>query len=199
MRLRCGPIRDEHCNWEVVMSKRVIRAVVLGAMVLIIGVGAYAVAGDDARSFRASPINGYEENPDISTVARGSWEARLSANGSSLHYVLRFNGLEGTVTQSHIHFGKPAINGGISIWLCQTAAAPAPAGTNPPTCPQSGTVQGDVDASDVVGPAGQGIEPGAFGEIIAAMRAGHAYVNVHSSKWLGGEIRAQIRAIRGDD
>ena len=42
-----------------------------------------------------------------------------------------------------IHFGKRAVNGGISIWLCQTAAAPAPAGTNPPMCPTLGTVTGD--------------------------------------------------------
>jgi CHRD domain len=180
------------------MSKRVIRAIVLGTMVLIIGVGAYAVAGDDARSFKASPINGYEENPDISTVARGSWEAQLTSNGTTLHYVLRFNGLEGTVTQSHIHFGKPAVNGGISMWLCQTATNPAPT-TGIPMCPQSGTVSGDLTAEDVIGPTGQGIEAAAFGEIIAAIRAGHAYVNVHSSKWPGGEIRAQIKAVRGSD
>jgi hypothetical protein len=39
----------------------------------------------------------------------------------------------------------------------------------------------------------QGIEPGAIGELVAAIRAGATYVNVHSSKWPGGEIRAQIR------
>ena len=44
----------------------------------------------------------------------------------------------------------------------------------------------------MIGPAGQGIEPGALDEILAAMRAGSAYANVHSSKWPGGEIRAQI-------
>jgi hypothetical protein len=175
------------------MAKRVFRAVVLGALVLLIGVGAYAVAGGDARNFRASPINGYEENPDISTVARGSFEARLSRDGKSLHYVLRFNGLEGDVQQSHIHFGKPAVNGGVSIFLC-TNLGNGLVGT--PLCPQSGIVTGDVDMTDVVGPATQGIEAGAFDEIITAMRAGHAYVNVHSSKWTGGEIRAQIKAVR---
>ena len=54
-----------------------------------------------------------------------------------------------------------------------------------------------LDAADVIGPNGppamQGIEPGAIGELVAAIRAGHTYVNVHSSKWPGGEIRAQIR------
>ena len=181
------------------MSKRVFRAVALGGMVVFIGVGALSVAGADARSFSARPLNGYEENMDISTVARGSFEATLSTDGTTLSYEVRFDGLEGTVTQSHIHFGKAATNGGISIWLCQTAAAPAPAGTTPPTCPASGTVTGEVDASDVVGPAGQGIEAGAFAEIVKAMRAGHAYVNVHSAKFPGGEIRAQIRAVDDDD
>jgi hypothetical protein len=166
-------------------------------MVVFIGVGALSVAGADARTFSARPLNGYEENPDISTVARGSFDATLSADGTTLSYEVRFDGLEGAVTQSHIHFGKPAINGGISIWLCGTAAAPGPAGT--PACPESGSVSRDVTAADVVGPLGQGIEPGAFGEIIAAMRSGHAYVNVHSTKWPGGEIRAQINTTRSSD
>ncbi len=29
------------------------------------------------------------------------------------------------------------------------------------------------------------------------MRAGHAYANVHSTRWRGGEIRAQINDRRG--
>ena len=48
-------------------------------------------------------------------------------------------------------------------------------------------------------PTPQGIEPGAFAELVAAIRAGHTYVNVHSTKWPGGEIRAQIRAKGHDD
>jgi hypothetical protein len=181
------------------MSKRVFRAVALGGLVVFIGLSALSVAGADARSFSARPLNGYEENPDISTVARGSFEATLSSDGTTLAYELRFDGLEGNVTQSHIHFGKPAINGGISVWLCQTATNPAPT-EGIPQCPvPGGTVTGELTAADVVGPLGQGIEPGAFDEIIAAMRAGHAYVNVHSTKWPGGEIRAQINTTRASD
>lgn len=180
------------------MSKRVLRAVALGALVLMLGVGAYAVAGGDARNFRASPLTGFEENPDLSTTGRGSWTARLSSNGTTLRYTLTFSRLEGTVTQSHIHFGKRAINAGISMWLCQTATNPAPT-TGIPTCPAAGgSVSGELTAEDVVGPAAQGIAPTEFAEIIAAMRAGHAYVNVHSSKYGSGEIRAQIRVVDGD-
>ena len=39
---------------------------------------------------------------------------------------------------------------------------------------------------------GQGIEAGDFEEFAAALRRGNTYANVHSSKWPGGEIRAQI-------
>ena len=57
-----------------------------------------------------------------------------------------------------------------------------------------------IGPGPTVGPpptAGQGIEPGALNEILAAMRAGSAYANVHSTKWPGGEIRAQIDKGRG--
>ena len=55
-----------------------------------------------------------------------------------------------------------------------------------------GHVEGDITAADVIGPNGQGIEPGSFGEILRAMRAGHAYANIHTTRWPGGEIRGQI-------
>jgi hypothetical protein len=57
---------------------------------------------------------------------------------------------------------------------------------------QSGTVTGLLTQANVVGPAGQGIPPTQFAEIVAAIRAGVAYVNVHSSTFLGGEIRGQL-------
>jgi hypothetical protein len=53
-------------------------------------------------------------------------------------------------------------------------------------------VEGDVTPADVIGPNGQGIEPGSFQEILRAMRAGHSYVNIHTTRWPGGEIRGQI-------
>ena len=51
---------------------------------------------------------------------------------------------------------------------------------------------GTVRPADVIGPAGQGIDPGQFAELVAAIRAGATYVNVHSTKYPGGEIRAQL-------
>jgi len=190
------------------MSKLALRALVLGGVIALLGVGSYAIAGGGSKEFKARQLTGYEENPDISTLGTGSFGAKLSDDGTSLKYKLTYSGLEGDVQQSHVHFGKRAVNGGISFFLC-TNLGNGPAGT--PLCPgpRSGTVEGEIEAADVIGPntptppatAGQGIEPGAFGEILAAMRAGHAYANVHTTKWPGGEIRAQLKGgkSRGHD
>jgi hypothetical protein len=172
------------------MRRIALRATAVAAVIALLGVGSFAIAGGGSKNFRGNDMNGYEENPDVSTVATGDFSARLSDDGTTLHYKLSYSGLEGAVTQAHVHFGKEAVNGGISFWLCGTAALPGPAGT--PTCPAEGTVEDTIVAADVVGPTGQGIAPGEFAEILAAMRAGHAYANVHSAKFGGGEIRAQI-------
>ena len=95
----------------------------LAAVIALLGVGSYAIAGGGTKNFSGSPMTGYEENPDVSTVASGSFEARLSDDGNRSHYELSYSGLEGTVTQAHVHFGKPAVNGGISFWLCESRDA----------------------------------------------------------------------------
>jgi hypothetical protein len=166
---------------------------VLLAVVIIGGallVASLAVAAGGKKNLKAGDLNGYEENPDISTIATGSFKLTLDDAAQTIAYELSYSGLEGPVVQAHVHFGKRAVNGGVSFFLCGTAAAPGPAGT--PTCPESGTVTRTIGVADIIGPAGQGIEPMNFPEIAAALRAGHAYANVHSTKWPGGEIRAQI-------
>ena len=171
------------------MSRLAFRVIAVAGVIALLGVGSYAIAGSNTNSFKGDPMLGYAENPDVSTVASGSFDAKLSSDGSSLHYVLSYSGLEGTVLQAHVHFGKTAVNGGISYFLCSNLGN-GPAGT--PACPQEGTVEGDIEAAEVIGPTAQGIEVGNLAEIVDAMRAGHAYANVHSSKWPGGEIRAQL-------
>lgn len=49
----------------------------------------------------------------------------------------------------------------------------------------------------VVDEAAQGIAPGEFAEVVAAIRNGVAYANVHSAKFAGGEIRGQLRRSGG--
>jgi hypothetical protein len=161
-------------------------ALVLGALLVV----SLAIASGGKKNFAGRGLNGYEENLDVSTVASGSFKTTVDEDAQTITYELTYSGLEGDVQQAHIHFGKPAINGGISLFLCSNLGN-GPAGT--PACPQSGTVSRTVPASDIIGPVGQGIEAGNLAELVAAMRAGHTYANVHSTKWPGGEIRAQIK------
>jgi hypothetical protein len=100
------------------------------------------------------------------------------------------------VTQSHIHVGQLGVNGSIVIFLCQTATNPDPTG-RAPQCPQQGTVSGTITAGNVIAgsTASQQLVAGDIAAVVAAIRAGAAYANVHSTLSPGGEIRGQIRII----
>jgi hypothetical protein len=161
-------------------------ALVLGALLVV----SIAIASGGKKNFNARGLNGYEENLDVSTVASGSFKATVDEDAQTITYELTYSGLEGDVQQAHIHFGKPAINGGISVFLCSNLGN-GPAGTQ--ACPAApATITGTIRPADVVGPANQGIAAQEFGELVAAIRAGVTYVNVHSATYPGGEIRGQL-------
>lgn len=169
------------------MSKRSLLA---AAAVLACAAAAFAVV--NSKNFRAL-LTGFEEVPAVSTVASGNFRARISNDESQITYTLSYADLEGAVQQAHIHVGQPAVNGGISVWLCSNLASPpTPPGTQP--CPPPpATITGTITAADVVGPTAQGVAPGEFGELIRAIRAGRTYTNVHTTKFPTGEIRDQIK------
>jgi hypothetical protein len=172
------------------------------AVTLVCSFAVVSVASDDANTFHAT-LRGVNETPGpVATEATGSFDATLSADGTTLTYTVTYNNLNAHVTQSHIHFGFPKETGGIMIWLCQTTTNPAPA-TDPgvPTCPDatSGTVSGTATVANVVGPNGQGITPGAdFAKVIQAIREHAAYANVHSTRSPGGEIRGVVHVVSDD-
>jgi CHRD domain len=156
----------------------------------LLAIATMSASADGENKIRAK-LTGYQEVPSVSTAAAGSFVAQVAADEQSFHYELSFGGLQGNVLQSHIHFGQKSVNGTILIWLCGTTANPGPAGTQ--TCPQSGTITGTVIAANVGGAATQQILAGEFAEVLAAMRAGVAYANVHTTLSPGGEIRGQLR------
>jgi len=144
----------------------------------------------------AATLTGYEETPAaVSTDASGEFRAIINRGDQSIDYELTYSGLQGTITQAHIHVAQLSVTGSIVIWFCGTTTNPGPAGTQ--TCPQFGTITGHITAANVVagGTASQQLAAGELAEVIRAIRAGAAYVNVHTSPLSpGGEIRGQIRA-----
>jgi hypothetical protein len=181
------------------MKRRVKWAVGVAVLAGAAAVGTVAVAGGDNRI--REDLVGYQEVPAISTEGNGTFKARIDRNGQQISYRLTYADLEGAVQQAHIHIGQRGVNGQIVAFLCSNLPNP-PAGT--PACPAApGTVEGTIETADVQNTtnpppptAGQGIEAGAFGELVDAIKAGATYTNVHSTKWPGGEIRAQLE---GDD
>lgn len=136
-------------------------------------------------------LTGFEENPTLSTSGHGTFKASLNEN-DEIEYELTYADLESDITQSHVHFGRPAINGGIAVWLCGTASLPGPAGTAACVPGRSGTVTGFITAASIIGPAGQGIAAGEFQALVDAVKAGATYANVHSVNRPGGEIRGLV-------
>ena len=176
----------------------------LAAVIAVLGTAGIATAAtthEKGASNFSAKLTGYQETPTLSTTAVGSFTATINKAEDQISYTLSYAGAfdanpaGGTVTQSHIHFGAPAIAGGISAFLCSNLGN-GPAGT--PACPTpSGTVSGVITAAQVIGPAGQGIQPGEFAELVRAIRVGAAYANLHTTTFPAGEIRGQIKA--GDD
>ena len=178
------------------MTKRLTYTALVTAMVSLAVAGAIAWQ-DGSRSGPTvvkTKLEGFQENPSISTTGRGELQLRIDEAAETIAYELTYSDLEGVlvpdgvVTAAHIHVGSLHVNGGVSAFLCGGGGTPA--------CPTpAGTVSGTIAFAGIIGPASQGINAGeatAFDELVRAMRAGYTYVNVHTTRWPGGEIRGQI-------
>jgi len=137
-------------------------------------------------------LTGYEETPSaVSTSGNGIFNARISNDETQIDWELSYSDLEGAVQQAHIHFGQRSVTGPISVFLC-TNLGNGPAGTQPCPAPPA-TISGTITAADVTNLANErGISAGEMDELIRAIRAEATYVNIHSTRWPGGEIRSQI-------
>jgi CHRD domain len=157
--------------------------------------GASALA-DDGGVVRAR-LSGFQEVPVVSTTGNGEFRAKIDLHSNEILYEFSYADMQAPVLQAHIHFGQHGVNGGITVWLCQTATNPAPAAVaaSTPVCSSPAfSSSGIITAASIVGPGGaQQLGAGELAELVRALRAGVAYANVHTTASPGGEIRGQIR------
>ncbi len=170
------------------MRKRtgLVLAVALVGALALTAMASYGVAGGPKGNLKSKRMSGYLEVPSVSTSGRGTIEARIR-NGSRIDYKLTYSGLTGNPAAAHIHFAQPSVNGGVVAFLC--------GGGGKPACPAStsGTVSGTIVAADIQGLVPQGIAgPADFAEVLAAMKAGFTYANIHTGLFPGGELRGQV-------
>jgi len=137
-------------------------------------------------------LTGYEEVPAISTRASGTFTGSLNFDENAIEFTISWNQkLTSTVTQAHLHFAQPGVNGAIVVFLCSNLGN-GPVGT--PACPTgAGEVSGTIEAADVTaGAAAQGIDATQFNKLLRALKAGAVYANVHTTDFPSGEIRGQV-------
>ena len=161
----------------------------LGAFVL--GLAAIGGAGAGLNGNWSDHLTGDQEMPARPTKGQGQAIFHLSDDGQSIDYRLIATNID-NVRQAHIHIGAAGANGPVVVFLY--GLVPAGGGR------QTGVLAtGSFTEDDFIGP----LENQPFSALVDAMRAGNAYVNVHTDDGVapantgpgdfpGGEIRAQI-------
>jgi hypothetical protein len=174
-------------------AKRTSSAVVTALALLTL---VFQAKADDRNQFIAT-FSGFQElgalNAETGAIfsqGQGSLMLKVDVGNRLINYQLTYSGLSSNILQSHIHFGKRHVPGGIMVFFCSNLGN-GPAGT--PVCPNpSGTVTGTITAASVIGPTAQGVAVGNFAAVLAALQSDTAYGNIHTQNFPAGEIRGQI-------
>ncbi len=150
-------------------------------------VGAFlsAAPAQAATEVFSAELLGDNEVPPINSTGTATFH--MENAGGVITFTLTFSGLSSNLVASHLHFAPTKVAGAVMIFLCGGGGQPAcPAAT-------SGTITGTIVAANVTGTAAQGIDPGDLTSALDAVDDGDAYANMHTTKFLGGEIRGQVR------
>lgn len=175
------------------------RAMKFGTLVAALALTSAGVAHDHGSAEFRATLSGFEETGALNAQSgailsegSGTLQLKVDRQAQTIMFTLTFANLSSPVTQSHIHFGKVHMSGGVMVFFCSNLAS-APAGTQ--MCPANGgTVTGTITAANVLAIAGQNVKAGDFDAIEDALESNTAYVNVHTTNFPAGEIRGQIRS-----
>ena len=124
---------------------------------------------------------GDQNVPPVVTNARGQANLNTNSNGTRLRFSVRVEDIV-DATAAHIHCGAVGVNGPVGVTLFGglfTGDGALASGIITGANSSNGCGWSDTNVSD----------------ILAAMNAGDAYVNVHTNVYPGGEIRGQIMPV----
>lgn len=124
----------------------------------------------------STDLSGAEEVPP--RVTDGAGEAEFEAEGGRVKFELEWEDLTTPAVAAHIHCAPAGANGPVGVTLFSGAMGTEGKVTGTFIGPDPGNACGWADLDDV----------------IAAMSSGDTYVNVHTTRFPGGEIRGQIEA-----
>jgi hypothetical protein len=138
-------------------------------------------------------LSGKEEVPMRDTNAQGQAIFQISRDQQSVSFRLIASNIE-NILQAHIHCGAAGVNGPIVVWLYPAPPSP-PVVTLIPGRHDGVLATGTFDTSHVMARPDSAACPGgvsSLADVLAKIRTGEAYVNVHTTQFPPGEIRGQI-------
>jgi len=166
------------------MERKAGRIVILGTLLVLALLVAGPAAASSGRNFRAH-LEGRNEVPAVSTRGQGQAIIQISDDETSLEFKLIAANIQ-DVTQAHIHCGAEDVAGPVVVFLY---------GFGPTVSPNGVLSQGVRTNANVIPRPDSPACPGGianFAELVAKIRSGQAYVNVHTVNNPGGEIRGQL-------
>jgi len=134
-------------------------------------------------------LTGANEVPAVTTTAAGSMEL-IKEDSVTILYTIATSAQTDSVTMVHIHAGATGVNGPIMVWFFPTEASRAP-GTGAGT---AAAVNGVVRVGRITRAGTAFVAPFTWDSLQTRISNGSAYVNLHTRRNGGGEIRGQVIA-----
>lgn len=134
-----------------------------------VAVGAPATSTSTTYTYKATMTTAAEvPKPSAPAKARGGFTATVTETDAarSIRWTLTFRNLSGKAVAAHIHKGKPGVAGGVLVGLCGP-------------CKTGQTGRSTISKA-----------------VADALEQGRAYINVHTAKNAGGEVRGQAKLVK---
>ena len=149
------------------------------SVLLLVGAGACSddeTGPDDEDEFVATLTGAAERPTPVTTTATGSASVEINDDAQTLTFSVSVTGLV-SPQMAHIHVGAATVAGPIAVNLL-------------PTPPGAGSFTGVLASGTIT--AGQIVGGETFATLAAKIRAGNAYINVHTIAFPDGELRGQL-------
>jgi hypothetical protein len=133
-----------------------------------------------------STLSGANEVPAVTTSASG-WANWVLEDGNTLQYEIYVAGID-SVTMAHFHANVAGQNGPVMAWFVPTEAARTPGTGNISV----GSAGGILRQNRVTRASLTMVAPFTWDSLVTRMQAGSTYLNVHTRRNPGGELRGQV-------
>lgn len=153
------------------------------ANALIVGIAALGITAcsSDPQEKYVADMRASNEVPANSSTAVGRVVLLVSRDGSYAEYSVEQSGLTGGIRGGHFHRAAAGVNGSIVLSFFFNADG------TPLTAPVPGTT--DLEINKAIA---RTITKAQLDPILADLRAGNLYANIHTPNFPGGEIRGQL-------